>query len=120
VLPQFAAVNNQAYRQGRWQVIYHDDGMVEALENIEGSIGLHGGGTGPGTRSYKALRIDGVEPTTAEVLAGDYPFEKTFAFVTIGPPADGAKRLIEFVASSDGRAIIESYGGVAVLGSGVG
>ena len=110
VLPQFAAVNDQAYRQGRWQVLYHDAAMLEALQNIEGSIGLHGSGRGPGADGYRALSVDDVFPGSESVESGRYPFAKTLSFVTVGPPQGQSAELIRFVRGPAGAAIIRRWG----------
>jgi phosphate transport system substrate-binding protein len=55
----------------------------------------------------KALRIDGVEPTAANVKARRYPLVRPFLFVTKGPPTAKAQAFIDFVLSKKGQAILE-------------
>jgi phosphate transport system substrate-binding protein len=110
VLPQFAAVNDRAYRQGRWQVLYHDASMLEALQNIEGAIGLQGSGRGPGASGYRILRVDGVPPTVESVESDRYPFSKTLAFVTVGPPSGEVAAFIDFATGAAGAEVIRQWG----------
>jgi phosphate transport system substrate-binding protein len=118
VLPQFAAVNAQSYRQNRWQVLYHDTSMLEALQNIEGAIGLHGSGRGPGSEGYRALSIEGVFPGPESVESGRYPFSKTLSFVTAGQPRGEAADLIAFVLGPRGAETIRVWGGTPQLSEG--
>ncbi len=110
VLPEFDTINAEAYRAGRWRVLYHDASMQEALGSTPGAIGLHGSGGIEREEPYRAMAIDGVMPTLETVVSGEYPFFKDFAFVTIGPPTGEARAFIDFVHSDEGRAIITAAG----------
>lgn len=110
VLPEFAAINDAAYRDGRFRVLYHDDDMEEALVVTEGALGLQGSGTAIGSPSHVAAAIDGVLPTPEAIASGRYPFVKSLAFVTVGPPTGEAAAFIAFTQSPAGRAVIEAHG----------
>jgi phosphate transport system substrate-binding protein len=110
-VPGFAEVNELAYREGRWRVLYHDAAMRDALASTEGSLGLHGSGDLPEAR-FRALVIDGVTPTIGNVASGVYPFTKELAFVTRGTPKGAAAELIELAHSPRGHELILEHGAV--------
>jgi len=108
----FAETNDDAYRDGRWRVLYHDDAMTDALDSTPGAIGLFGQGRVPDTRSIRALSVDGVLPTVASVRDHRYPFSKDLALVTLSQPTGRVAAFVDFVRSPAGRLVIEQAGGV--------
>jgi phosphate transport system substrate-binding protein len=58
----------------------------------------------------KALKIDGVEPTAADVVAGRYPLVRPFLFVTRGAPTERARQFIDYVLSPEGQHLLETEG----------
>ncbi len=117
VLPGFEAVNEAAYRDSQWRVLYRDEAMREALADTQGAIGLFGQGTIPPSLPIKALTIDGVLPSPQSVSDGSYPFYKDFAFVTRGPPQGVTAMFITFALSTEGGRVIEEAGAIALRGS---
>jgi phosphate transport system substrate-binding protein len=111
-LPGFAEVNELAYREGRWRVLYHDAAIRDALASTEGSLGLHGSGDLPDDARFRALVIDGVAPSVENVASGAYPFTKELAFVTRGTPKGVAAELIELAHSPRGHELILEHGAV--------
>jgi phosphate transport system substrate-binding protein len=64
--------------------------------------------------TIKPLSIDGVAPTIANVKDGSYPIQRPFIIATNGE-ADGlTKDFIDYIMSSDGQAIVEARGYIAV------
>lgn len=120
VLPGFEEVNEDAYRQGRWRVLYHDAAMRDALASTEGAIGLHGSGGIADRQPFRAMLIDGVAPDVDNVASGAYGLSKDLAFVTRGEPVGMAAELIEFALSPRGRAIIVEHGAVPLGPDGAG
>ena len=118
VVPGFAETNDDAYRDSRWRVLYHDDAMTDALDSTPGALGLFGQGAIPKGRSLRALRVDGVAPSLETVASGTYPFSKDLAFVTVGEPSGHAAELIEFTRSPQGAAILRQLGALPLLGKG--
>lgn len=112
VMPEFAAITGQARADGAFRVLYHDGAMQVALANTPGAVGLHGNGVDPSLAGFRALAVDGVEPTGDNVESGAYPFVKELGFVTIGPPAGEAKAFIDYVLSPEGRALLRVRGAV--------
>jgi phosphate transport system substrate-binding protein len=70
------------------------------------SLGLVGG-------ELRAVAVDGVAPTSANVVAGKYPLVRPFLFVTVGKPSEKARAFIDFVLSPEGQRMIENEGLVA-------
>jgi phosphate transport system substrate-binding protein len=62
----------------------------------------------------KALRIEGVEPTAANVLTHRYGLRRPFLFLTKGEPQGTAQRFISFVLGPTGQALLEHEGLVRV------
>ena len=111
-LPGFA----QAYAAGagtsHWTVLYSEPMMHEALLSFPRALGLSDLGTVTIERlPIKALFIDGVAPTPETVANGRYPFTKTLGLVwreDIVPAS--ARAFVDFVASGEGAAILQSHG----------
>lgn len=60
--------------------------------------------------AVKAISIDGVMPTAANVLAGTYPISRPFIYVTRQEPAGVTKSFIDFVMGTEGQAIVRMVG----------
>jgi phosphate transport system substrate-binding protein len=109
-LPELAAISDEAHREGRFRVLYDDAAMEEALVSTPGGIGLYGLGRIPTDLPIKALRIDGIAPTVANVRQGTYPFAKDLAFVTTKEPAKLASGFLRFVFSESGQLLVRERG----------
>ncbi|MBK8260986.1 MAG: substrate-binding domain-containing protein [Nannocystis sp.] len=110
-VPGFEAANDEAYRAARWRVLYNDRAMHEALASTPGAIGLFDvSATQTQALALKLLRVDGVAPVEDSLQAARYPFTKQLAFVSPEAPVGLAAEFIDFVASSDGQAIIRRAG----------
>lgn len=55
----------------------------------------------------KAIKVDGVEPLSANIAAGRYPLAKPLALVTRGEPQGDLARFIALAKSQQGRAILQ-------------
>lgn len=115
-IPGFAEANEAAYRERRWRVLYHDDGMTDALDSTPGAIGLFGQGAVPPARSIRALQVDGVAPTLQALTEHRYPFTKDLAFVTLGQPRGRAAAFIEFSRSPAAAEVIVRHGALPLSG----
>ncbi|HOZ45682.1 MAG TPA: phosphate ABC transporter substrate-binding protein [Candidatus Hydrogenedentes bacterium] len=67
------------------------------------SLGLVG-------EELKSVQVDGVDPTSANVLAGTYKLARPFLFVTRGPIGPDAQRFFDYVLSSDSQRTLETEG----------
>jgi len=65
-------------------------------------------------QSVKALQIDGVAATEANVKNGTYKLQRPFIYVTKGEPTGFAKAFIDFVLSPEGQKLIVEEGAVSV------
>ena len=63
----------------------------------------------------KLLKVDGVAPTNAAIASGEYPYRQPFyAVIRADTPADApARRLFNWLATPEGRALVSSAGYVA-------
>jgi len=111
VAPEFAAINEQAYREGRWRVVDSDQAMQEALSITPGAVGLFDLGAIVLQRlPVKPLRISGIAASEASVQSGRYPFAKDLAFVGVDQPGAAAAELLRFVDGEDGRRLMRASG----------
>jgi len=60
--------------------------------------------------AVKALDLDGVRPTDANILEKRYRLVRPFLFVTKGPASAEAKNFIDFVLSQEGQDLIQKEG----------
>jgi phosphate transport system substrate-binding protein len=73
-------------------------GQVRSVvSNARGAIGYIS--LGFVNDEVKVVAIDGVEPTTASVVAGTYPLQRLLHFYTVGEPVGLARDYIHFVLS---------------------
>ena len=110
VLEGFKEVNEHAYREAMWRVIYNDAAMSAALRSTDRAIGLHVGAGEREPEAIRALTFEGKSPSPEAVAAGDYPFTKDLSFVTVGEPSAEVQEFIEFHRSDEARAFIRSLG----------
>ncbi|MGE5485819.1 MAG: phosphate ABC transporter substrate-binding protein [Ignavibacteriales bacterium] len=61
----------------------------------------------------RAIALDGVVPTPATTVSGQYRIVRPFLFVTRGEPDGVVKEFIDFVLSEHGRRILEENGLIA-------
>lgn len=64
--------------------------------------------------SVKALKVEGVAPSTETVLSGEYKISRPFLYVTGGGLTEAAQLYIDFVMSDEGQAIVEESGFISV------
>jgi phosphate transport system substrate-binding protein len=111
VVPAFAQVNEECYRQKRWRVLYSDNEMQTNLLATPGAIGLMDLGAILSQRlPLTILAIDGVEPSVQNFQAGRYPYHKDLALVMSGPACDRLTEFLHFIFSNPGRRLIEETG----------
>jgi phosphate transport system substrate-binding protein len=79
------------------ELVRHDPGAIGYM-----SLGLAAG--------LKVLAVDGVEPSRASVVSGQYPLVRPFLFVTRGEPSDRARAFMAYVLSAPAQALLETEG----------
>jgi len=82
---------------------------VAGNENAIGYIGL-----GYVDSSVKAIKIDGVLPSSATVKSGTYPISRALYMYTKGSPSGLAKDFIDFILSEEGQKIVEEKGFIKI------
>lgn len=65
-------------------------------------------------QSVKALPVEGVEPTEANVANGTYPIARPLSMLTKGDPNALVRAWLDFILSSEGQRIVAEEGYVAV------
>lgn len=58
----------------------------------------------------KSIKVNGVEPTVANVLSGDYPIARDLFMFTKGQASGLAKEFIDYLMSDKGQQIVEDEG----------
>lgn len=66
-------------------------------------------------QGIKLLQIDGVAPTNAAIASGEYPYRQPFYAVIRADAPEGspARRLYDWLATDEGRALVDAAGYVA-------
>ncbi|MCB9639780.1 MAG: substrate-binding domain-containing protein [Myxococcales bacterium] len=109
--PLFQKVNEQAYQQQRWRVLYHDREMQDMLNQTPGSIGIFDLGAILLQRlSLRALSFRGVPPTLAAYRAKRYPFSKPLLLAYHTPPHPPILRLLQQITQPDITLSLQKYG----------
>lgn len=58
--------------------------------------------------NVKAIKVNGVTPTAANISAGLYPLSKPLALVTMGEPKGDLARFLDLVKSEQGKALLKN------------
>ena len=82
--------------------------IKQTVSQTPGAIGYVG--LGYLDSAVKALRVEGVEPTIANVLNGSYPISRSLFLLIRGQPEGLVKAFIDFILSPEGQAIVEEEG----------
>jgi phosphate transport system substrate-binding protein len=95
-------------------------GMITGVTDIEsnqavadtiGSIGTSGlAGILVEKSSLNILSLNGVMPTTTSLAEGRYPLAKEINFVTLNQPPESVQKLLDFIYSEKGLAIVKKIG----------
>jgi phosphate transport system substrate-binding protein len=99
----------------RVKVMPRSGDMAKDLATSEGAIGMTTATVVEQSRGQiKALSLNGVIPTAANVARQIYTLTRDSVLVTKAPPAPPVSRFIEFIRSSAGEAVIVANGAVPV------
>ena len=85
---------------------------VEGDVNAIGYISL-----GSLNDSVTALKIDGAEATAENIVSGDYKVVRPFNIATTAEVSDAAADFIAYILSTEGQAVVEENGYIAVEGA---
>ena len=86
--------------------------MMTTIAGNKGGIGYIS--LGSLNDSVKGVKIDGVEPTAANIENGSYKIVRPFNIVLGSKVSDVAQDFINFIMSADGQKIVEDNGYIAV------
>ena len=67
--------------------------------------------------TVKAVKIDGVEATVDNIKAGTYTVARPFNIATAGEVSEVTQDFINFIMSTEGQAVVEGKGYIAVAGT---
>jgi phosphate transport system substrate-binding protein len=97
------------------RVMQRGGDMAKALSDTPHSLGMtsmtvveQSGG------KVKALSLDGVQPTAANVKSGRYGLTRDFLFVAKGEPAGPVRNFLDFLHGPEGERVILANGAVPV------
>jgi phosphate transport system substrate-binding protein len=88
----------------------------QTISQTKGAIGYVG--LGYIDNNIKALKVNGIEPTVANVMSGTYPIARNLNMMTAGEPTGIALEFLNFIDSDDGQAIVGEEGFVPKQSSG--
>lgn len=116
VIPGFDAIDQQAWDERRFRVLFNDRAMQDALLATPGAIGLFDSGLATiQDLPLAVLEFEGKRPREEAVRTGTYPLFKDLAFViATDEPNPLALEFIAFVYSAAGQRIIRSSGYVPI------
>jgi phosphate transport system substrate-binding protein len=82
--------------------------VYQTVTSTEGAIGYVG--LGYLDENVKAVKIDGVMPSIANVIAGTYPISRSLNMYTNGEPTGVAEEFLKYLDSTQGQAIVIDEG----------
>lgn len=82
--------------------------VYQTVSSTEGAIGYVG--LGYLDDGVKAVTINGIEPTIANVIAGTYPISRSLNMYTNGEPTGIALQFLKYLDSEEGQIIVADEG----------
>jgi len=82
--------------------------VYQTVSSTEGAIGYIG--LGYLDENVKALKINGIDATIANVVADTYPISRSLNMYTNGEPTGIAEEFLKYLDSDEGQAIVEEEG----------
>ena len=94
------------------RVVARPDSMAALLARTAGAFGLTSATfVNASAGRIRALTLDGVAPTAANVASGRAPARSSYLLTAQSPPA-AVRRFLAFVRGAEGRRVIERSGGI--------
>jgi phosphate transport system substrate-binding protein len=88
----------------------------QTVSSTKGAVGYVG--LGYLDENVKAVKINGIDATIANVLAGTYPISRALNMYTNGEPTGVALEFLKYLDSTEGQAIVEDEGFVPKTATG--
>jgi phosphate transport system substrate-binding protein len=111
----FEHVMNKENFSANLQEKNSNGGVYQAVTQTPGAIGYVG--LGYVDARVKAISINNIAPTVANVLAGTYPISRELYMFTKGNATGIAREFIEYLQSTEGQAIVQEEGFVPLEGT---
>lgn len=87
----------------------NEEGRAKAL-STPGSVTPLSVAFVAGQPQLAAVAVDGVEPRPEHIRDGRYPLARPLFLITDGPPRGAARRLVDYVLSDAGQALVRKHG----------
>jgi phosphate transport system substrate-binding protein len=111
LVPGLQAAREQAYRDRRLRVLYHDRAMAEALSSTPGAFGVFPLGALISFRlPLKILAVNGVRPSFETMADGRWRASRELFFVVRPERLARAAAFLRFAHSPEARALARSRG----------
>jgi phosphate transport system substrate-binding protein len=88
----------------------------QTVSSTKGAVGYVG--LGYLDENVKAVKINGIDATIANVLAGTYPISRALNMYTNGEPTGISLEFLKYIDSTEGQAIVEDEGFVPKTATG--
>lgn len=100
------------------KIAFYDTETVNLLKKYKNSICMAANSGIHAESSLKALAVDGIPPSAANLKNGNYRAVITYALIfKKGKLPELAENFVDFISSNEGRAIIENYGLAPLTGN---
>jgi phosphate transport system substrate-binding protein len=107
---QEMAMDNAPYGTGFKEIDFPRDQIVDVARNENAvcsvSYGLLAAVSGDLRENVKAVTVNGIAPTAANIQSGAYLISRPLLLVTQGLPKGDVKKFIDFMLSQDGQKIV--------------
>lgn len=111
IVPGYKESLLDAYEHQRWQIIYSDSDMSEAIKENNGAFGLTASTeiSKKGAKT-KPLYYNGISPTIENIRNGTYPLTEDLSFIYKEPLSSRATNFLDYVFSDEGQNILDKWG----------
>lgn len=107
---QEMAMDNAAYGTGFKEIDFPRDQIVDVAKNENAicgvSFGLLAAVSGDLRGNVKAVTVNGIAPSDANIRSGAYLISRPLLLVTMGLPKGDVKKFIDFMLSPDGQKVV--------------
>ncbi len=112
VIPGFHEVYDRGYQEHRWTFYFTDQDANQALLKTPYAIGVCDlGMIATEHLDINVLSLDGIKPTSVNILTGDYPLSRKLSFIyRKDQRTNQMQTFFDFVFSDDGAKILRQYG----------
>jgi phosphate transport system substrate-binding protein len=113
LIPDYKEAMLDAYQNRRWEIVYRDSDMTEAIGQTKGAFGLTAmTEIQKESSNNKAIAYNGFTPTPENIRNGNYTLTKELSFVYKNQLSARATKFIDFVFSAEGKTIISKWGAI--------